>query len=136
MSEPSDDELMIIGYDLDDLAVRIDLTTAKGRRGNGAVNQFVDQEKFPGIEVYYGGLHASVHLKGPGIRITMDPYDGDWRDGAWAREQAWQAVAKCLTPSRILDLVVVAATERGKMLGVERAQADMRDALGIREQQR
>jgi hypothetical protein len=110
--------------------VRIDLTTPEGRRGNGAMNQGVDQEKYPGIEVYYGGLHASVRLKDVGIEIIMDPFKGDWENGFWAREQAWAAVREHFGPAHLHKLME-AATERGKKLGAEQAQGDIRAALGL-----
>jgi hypothetical protein len=92
----------------------INIDLKKERKSGTAANQFV---KEPNTEVYYGRIHARVTMFDIGIAVEMDPYKGDWKDGAWAREQALNALKENLTPEilqKMLQVYAKAAKKAGR----------------------
>ena len=84
----------------------------------------------PTTEVSFGALHARVRLDDLGLEITMDSEPGDWKDEAWARARALEALSAALTVENLLRLLKVAG-EAGYELGGRHTRHEIRTALGI-----
>ncbi len=76
-----------------------------GTESSMAENLFV---KEPHTTVYYGKKELIIVLEDADITVRMDdPYKGKgvWKNGKWAREQAWEAIRENLNPEDWVELI-------------------------------
>ncbi len=79
--------------------------------------------------VHYGPTYASVTMRDLRIQVEMDPYTGNWSNAEWAREQAWKAIQKNLSPQMWVKLAW-GLGEIGRRRGREELQKEFRQLLG------
>jgi len=111
--------------------VEVDLTTPTeerdpNRRSWGSENQFVKAP--PQTEVYFGNLHVHVSMLDLGLAVAFDPYEGNWKDGHWAREQAFEALKNNMTQELWLSLFQT-IIEAGKKAGRNEVRKGLKDLL-------
>lgn len=104
-----------------------DYTTPRNR-SSGALNLSVDE---PYTAVSFGTMYALVTMCDLRIEVRMDPYGDkeDWKDGKWAREQAFKAIEENLSPAMWSE-VIQGLLEIGKAQGREALQKEFRQLLG------
>ena len=107
------------------MAIRVNLRSSD--RG-GTLIKHLDTER---TEVYHGNLHSRVWFKDVGIEIELDSQPGEWRDELWARNYAFQALSKKLTPA-ILKRIIDTSTRTGFDDGVLHQQQVILNSLGIK----
>ncbi len=95
--------------------------------GGTAVNVAGDES----MDVYYGPLHASVTLRDLGVRVTMDPIDGNWRDVGWARQKALEVLRDPEHFQEILVALITLHRHAGEAAGRDKLQSELAALLGI-----
>lgn len=103
--------------------IRFDVNTTSGN--GSSMNQFTGD---PNTEVYHGAWSTHVKMKDLRIEVILDSYKGNWKDGKWAREQAWKAVKENLTQEMWMK-VVLGLLEFGEVRGRKALQKDIRGML-------
>jgi hypothetical protein len=63
-----------------------------------------------------------------GLAVAFDPYEGNWKDGHWAREQAFEALKNNLTQELWLSLFQT-IIEAGKKTGKNEMRRDIKYLL-------
>lgn len=93
-----------------------------------ALNLHVDE---PYTVVSFGARYALVTMCDLRIEVRMDPYgdNEDWKDGKWAREQAFKAIEENLSPAMWAE-VIQGLINIGKTQGREELQKEFRQLLG------
>lgn len=113
--------------------LEVDLRREKELASSSAVNQFV---KDPNTVVYYGKLHAEVTMLDIGLRVTMDPREGNskngnWKNAQWARRTAVDALAADLSEDLLTQILKI-SHEEGRKIGMAQKAIEIRNALGIK----